>query len=369
METSNHAMETSNHATETNKDLSMDSSTQRPPEIAASQPSVSDRKLQANRRNALRSTGPKTVRGKRNAARNAVKHGVLAREVVITAGDGKENPEEFQTLVASLWKSYQPVGAVEELLVQTIATCYWRKSRALRAENGEIRRRLDNLRVDREFAKADRCNLHLASLDRWNAGDSPLQYKDAQWQVPSPHPHLILQDGQVAMREHPLGLSYLRVYLEYAKSEMTSEGHISEHVRKRLSDAFMLWDWNFVYAMKLAPFQLEKAKSASAEEPKNEVADEQAEKKRSSLIARIDQQLKWICRLEELAIEREKLELDAEARSLCVPPADAVDKFLRYEAQLDRQLHRAMDQLERLQLRRNGERVPPPLNINLGRRN
>jgi hypothetical protein len=68
------------------------------------------------------------------------------------------------------------------------------------------------------------------------------------------------------------------------------------------------------------------------------------------------------------ALEREKLSLDAEARSFSMPSGDATDKLLRYEAHLDRQLYRAMDQLERLQRQRKGENVPPPLNVNLGRR-
>jgi len=51
-----------------------------------------------------------------------------------------------------------------------------------------------------------------------------------------------------------------------------------------------------------------------------------------------------------------------------LPPALVSHKLLRYEAHLDRQLHRAMDQLERLQRQRKGENVPPPLNVNLGRR-
>jgi hypothetical protein len=57
----------------------------------------------------------------------------------------------------------------------------------------------------------------------------------------------------------------------------------------------------------------------------------------------------------------------AEARSFSLPPVDATDKLLRYEAHLDRQLYRAMDQLERLQRRRGGENIPPPLNISVGR--
>jgi hypothetical protein len=58
--------------------------------------------------------------------------------------------------------------------------------------------------------------------------------------------------------------------------------------------------------------------------------------------------------------------MDAEARSFSLPPTEATDKLLRYEAHLDRQLYRAMDQLERLQRQRRGETVPPPLNVNLG---
>jgi hypothetical protein len=48
--------------------------------------------------------------------------------------------------------------------------------------------------------------------------------------------------------------------------------------------------------------------------------------------------------------------------------AHVADKLLRYEAHLDRQLYRAMDQLERLQRQRKGENVPPPINVNLGQR-
>src|SRR5437660_9826267 len=105
------------------------------------------KKVEANRRNARLSTGPRTERGKRAVARNAIKHGLLAREVVITAGDGEEDLAEFHALVGSLWEYY--AGVVEESLVQTIATCWWRKARVIRAENGEIRKRLDTMRVDR----------------------------------------------------------------------------------------------------------------------------------------------------------------------------------------------------------------------------
>src|SRR5207245_1461052 len=52
---------------------------------------ITEKKREANRRNAQLSTGPKTFEGKERVARNALKHGLLARDVIIVAGDGKEN--------------------------------------------------------------------------------------------------------------------------------------------------------------------------------------------------------------------------------------------------------------------------------------
>jgi hypothetical protein len=63
---------------------------------------VSERKLSANRANAQKSTGPRTPEGKRRVARNAVKHGILAREVFIGEGDGAEREEDFSELQAGL---------------------------------------------------------------------------------------------------------------------------------------------------------------------------------------------------------------------------------------------------------------------------
>jgi CRISPR/Cas system-associated endonuclease Cas1 len=96
---------------------------------------------------------------------------------------------------------------------------------------------------------------------------------------------------------------------------------------------------------------------------------ERATRKKTALIAaNIDDYLEEISELRRKVTIREDLARDAEARRFSLRPADATDKLLRYEAHLDRQLYRAMDQLERLQRQRRGENVPPPLNINLGRR-
>ena len=102
--------------------------------------------------------------------------------------------------------------------------------------------------------------------------------------------------------------------------------------------------------------------------PSEKVVEKQVEQEHADVVALIEDQLETLGLFKEYASEREKLVADAEARSFSLPSAEATDKLLRYEAHFDRQLYRAMDQLERLQRQRKGENVPPPLNVNLGRR-
>ena len=88
----------------------------------------------------------------------------------------------------------------------------------------------------------------------------------------------------------------------------------------------------------------------------------------ADVIPILENRLERLGTFKEYVFEREKLAGEAEARSFSLPSVDATDKLLRYEAHFDRQLYRAMDELERLQRRRKGENLPPPLNVNLGRR-
>jgi len=107
---------------------------------------VSITKIEANRRNAGRSTGPKTEAGKQASRVNALKQGLLAKEVVITRGDYKEDKEAFAQLLDELGEQFTPVGVAEELEVQKIALSYWRKMRAVRYEHGAIRQRTGDMR-------------------------------------------------------------------------------------------------------------------------------------------------------------------------------------------------------------------------------
>ena len=120
-------------------------------------PEISDNQLAANRRNAKRSTGPRTPKGKARVKWNALKHGLLARSVVVPLKGGPENRGQFKALLERLHEELQPVGMLEEMLVEQIAVDYWRRRRALRAEASEI---TENVRDWRRY----RSEFHPATL-------------------------------------------------------------------------------------------------------------------------------------------------------------------------------------------------------------
>jgi hypothetical protein len=86
---------------------------------------ASKKQIEANRRNAKKSTGPKTPAGKARSAQNALKHGLLSRQVVLD----DENEAEFKELRLNLHEDLRPEGQLEVLLVNRIAAQQWRLAR------------------------------------------------------------------------------------------------------------------------------------------------------------------------------------------------------------------------------------------------
>lgn len=115
---------------------------------------TTEKQIEANKKNALLSTGAVTEEGKAIVAKNAVKHGVFARDLIISSGDGRENEEEYKQLLYNLIESLNPSGQMEHLLVEKIAVDFWRLRRVLRFETGSIRKHLDMVIYD-YYNKAD----------------------------------------------------------------------------------------------------------------------------------------------------------------------------------------------------------------------
>jgi len=246
--------------------------------------------------------------------------------------------------------------------VLTIAICLWRKARVIRAENGEIRRRLDLAMAELTFRNSDKANFEVATVElEYNL------FSEANLESRKTSPTDLWRAVRLVqgnLREHQTGLGHLRALLEIAKSDWDSYGYITELIREKIFWAFCFTDYYFA----LVCLNSGSPESMARHPTSDSVVKTHRELKPPDVRALIEDRLERNRIFMQYSYDRDVLAKDAESRSFSLPPADATDKLLRYEAHLDRQLYRAMDQLERLQGLRKGENVPPPLNVNLGRR-
>jgi hypothetical protein len=129
--------------------------------------------VEANRRNAQQSTGPKTHEGKRRVSRNAITHGLDCQEILLP----DENRGELLAYRQKMIADHQPVGAEEQDCVERMVSANWRIRRGWRAETGayaQQRYRLRNPDYDvaacvindqgkeKAFAYLDRKEAHLS---------------------------------------------------------------------------------------------------------------------------------------------------------------------------------------------------------------
>ena len=95
-------------------------------------PMTSFKQIEANRRNARKSTGPITQEGKLQSRCNAVRHGLTAETVI----GALEDAEDYKAFEAAIIADYDAQSAVERELVLRLASLLWRLRRATTMETG-----------------------------------------------------------------------------------------------------------------------------------------------------------------------------------------------------------------------------------------
>ncbi len=95
---------------------------------------ASQTQILANRRNAQKSTGPHTSEGKAAVSQNAVKHGLLTRQDVISS----EGQADFDLYREQMLAELAPVSPMESMLAERIVSLSWRLKRAGRIQNQAI---------------------------------------------------------------------------------------------------------------------------------------------------------------------------------------------------------------------------------------
>lgn len=91
---------------------------------------TSRKQIEANRRNAQSSTGPKTPQGRVKSSANASKHGVLSERFL----SNYEDQNLFNEMRDGLIGDFNPSSTLESLLIDRLAILFWRERRLAMAE-------------------------------------------------------------------------------------------------------------------------------------------------------------------------------------------------------------------------------------------
>ncbi len=136
---------------------------------------LSDRKLDANRANSEKSTGPRSARGKAISRLNSLVHGIYAKHAVVLGPPLMENLAEYLTLLESLRAHFNPSGTLEDAMVQQIANALWKLRRLDRYELAGITERMYGALSDngRKAAEQAWSSSHLGKPLLTQSGEEP----------------------------------------------------------------------------------------------------------------------------------------------------------------------------------------------------
>jgi hypothetical protein len=148
---------------------------------------ATEAQIRANRANAMKSTGPRSVEGKAASRFNALKHGLDAASVVLPG----EDPAAYEFMVATYDEELQPQTPTERFHVDTMIQANWQKQRLLRVESelyGDIMRQSGAttlaaaLQADTPAAKIlNRVQRQLAACERdWHRANRELRRQREQ---------------------------------------------------------------------------------------------------------------------------------------------------------------------------------------------
>jgi hypothetical protein len=295
---------------------------------------LSSKQLAANRRNAQKSTGPRTPAGRAVSKLNALKHGILSQAVLVRGLNLRESSRELCALHERFRQELNPVGPVEEMLVDQIVTTHWRLRRALTAESGEIA-----LSVDEGQWKRSRLPpLNLLWMD-WEMSGDPIS----------------------RMEESALGNRLLERWLGELRQAVEQAGELSEAAIQKIVQGFGGKPNSLTR-------ELAELRSQLQENPEGLEPAALREKHKQQALAFLNRKLNNLSWSKAQCEEREKNAEEARQAAAVLPSMEVLEKILRYETKLERQMYRAMAQLERLQRMRQGEAVPAPLSVEVSER-
>ena len=271
-----------------------------------------------------KATGPRTPAGKHRSRHNAVKHAIFTEGVL----SDRESEHQYRALVNELAESLQPVGKLEEVLVEKLAMLMWRYRRLLRAEAAEIGSAIHALENREQNARM-----------------------------------LAAAKGGLGLMTHALvtrdAVTLLLIVdrLKELRDTIQREGLDWERDQDTLG---LLFGPN-LESESCATFVKKYRESAANQEPDGQSASGES---RQLILELLEKQLAIHEELVNSFVGHSSQGSELLRTAAFVPHPHVGDRLQRYEASLERSFDRTLSQLERLQRMRLGQPVAPPIKVN-----
>jgi hypothetical protein len=302
---------------------------------------TTDKQIEANRRNAQTSTGPRTEDGVLACKGNAIRHGLRSLQTVVPG----EDPGEWEAHLAAVVADLSPQGAVETALAEQVAAKLWRLGRVVRHEADLIANSQaeDVIRAAHEKAYAHHSALSAGQTDIPNRADVGSAKK-------------AVSAAKKKLAEREMALDHLKALPtmqdedalpSWSLYEMIEDDHLISE--PRLDRIFKDHEEG--------PLRARQARAMLAalgdpDEALTSLATVWEEKRKAQ-----EETVLQLRGKHKTALRRYKAALERRRRSHGLPGQADLDRIQRYEAHLERGMHKALDRIYALQAARGA--VPP----------
>jgi hypothetical protein len=273
---------------------------------------ATEKQKKTNKINSKHSTGPKTPAGKAKVAKNATKHGIFTSSLIISTGDGKEDFTEYSELCRALMDDLEPVGKMQELLVEKLAVDHWRLRRLLRYEAGKI------LEQSHDFKK-EAIDHHLNPSFAFLTPEKPAP-KELTFYGYSDH----IEDAEINAQAD------LAARLSMKEHELTSIKEAVEYVYQ------ICLDGEFVHP------------DEDDLQPAKEYIENLSQEERDALREKLyHQELEMFWEMKE--VRGWEVKFDRIGRVKCIPDEESLNKIQKYEVMLENSIFKNLAALKTLQ--------------------
>lgn len=284
------------------------------------------------------STGPKTQRGKDRSKVNATRHGIFAKVAVLP----NESQQEFAALWKGLRSSLQPIGTLEETLVEKLAVLWWRYRRCLAAEAAEIR-------ADTEFIEWDR-DEHMQTTADMAPGFAVNGLTK-------------LVANREVLRRCLDALNHLRDKIQIRGG--LNLDHDAPTLKRLFGRSGDLDNSHPVVKQYLRWAIFSAAAKEQQDEKRKEERNMYAKGCELEVLDEIENEITRLRSYDRKnkVIQAQRLRLQSIQRG--VPKTEQLDRLQRYETSICRDIERTLEQFHRIQRMRLGQAMPPEIKVSL----